>query len=353
MDAKHVAKKNPAMRKVNGILKANGSSTNKFKVAAMLIHGDLYDYSKVVYKNKNTKVIIICKTHGEFKQTPNAHLNGKQGCPKCSIERIGILGRLTQDQVIKKFRKIHGNTYIYNKVVYISYNKKVIITCRIHGDFKQKPNNHIDNKNGCPKCGNLSRRVILTDTCDVFIGKAKLIHDNLYTYEYVDYINSRVKVKINCQKHGIFKQRPNLHISGQGCPKCNNSKGEMAVEKYLKENGYKYKPQKKFKKCVNKRKLPFDFYLPELNLCIEYDGKQHFEPVDHFGGEDAFILQQIKDSIKNEYCHQYNRGLIRIPYTVEDRLCEFLDYFINEYRMNKLIERIEHLEVQLNYMQKI
>lgn len=128
------------------------------------------------------------------------------------------------------------------------------------------------------------------------------------------------------------------------------------AEEYIKEDSASriddYKPQKRFKKCVNKRKLPFDFYLPKLNLCIEYDGRQHFEPVEFFGGEDVFILQRIKDSIKNEYCHKYGRGLIRIPYTVKERLPEFLDHYIHEYRMNDLIERIEHIEVQLYHMQK-
>ncbi len=121
--------------------------------------------------------------------------------------------------------------------------------------------------------------------------------------------------------HGQFNQMPNAHLSGQGCPGCNLSKGEDRVEKYLQSNSIEYIRQYKFDECKNKKKLPFDFYLPDINLAIEYDGEQHFNPV---FGDEAFIRTQFNDNIKNKFCDDNNIKLIRIKYdqNIEKKLNE-------------------------------
>lgn len=145
-------------------------------------------------------------------------------------------------------------------------------------------------------------------------------------YKYLDndenYINSHSKIKITCPEHGNFYQKLYKHKQGQGCPKCNQSKGEKIIENFLKKHNIKFETQKKFENCKNKKQLPFDFYLPDFNVCIEYDGLQHFESVEFFGGNEYLEKIIENDNIKNSYCKNNNIDLLRIPYNydVEDIL---------------------------------
>lgn len=104
----------------------------------------------------------------------------------------------------------------------------------------------------------------------------------------------------------------------QSCGCYHKSLREQYIESLLTDNGFTYVPQHTFDDCKNVFPLPFDFYLPDYNICIEYDGQQHFRPVDLFGGEDAFQKRRINDNIKTQYCINHNIQLIRIPYTISD-----------------------------------
>ena len=101
---------------------------------------------------------------------------------------------------------------------------------------------------------------------------------------------------------------------GRRCPKCKKSKGEIEISKILDLYNIKYEEEYRFENCKFKYTLPFDFYLPEYNTCIEYDGIQHFYIIEQFGGLDGFISSKIRDTIKNIYCENNNIKLIRIPY---------------------------------------
>ena len=189
----------------------------------------------------------------------------------------------------------------------------VILTlkiCKKHGIFNQQPNNHLSGQ-GCVLCRNEN----ITLTLEEFIEKSQLVHGDRYDYSSTEYINNITKVKIICKKHGTFNQVPYNHYSNsQGCPKCRLSKGELMIERYLIENNISYESQKRFSGCVNKKTLPFDFYLPDLNMCIEFDGKQHFESVGFWGGDDGLKYRQFNDSIKTGYCDDNDIRLVRISY---------------------------------------
>ena len=121
------------------------------------IHGNIYNYSLVDYKTMHTKVKIICSKHGEFEQTPNAHIRQKQGCPICGIEKNHYKQTDTTESFITKGKNIHGNRYLYDKTTYgKNAHEKVIITCRIHGDFLISPNSFLSRGCGCPKCGKIT-----------------------------------------------------------------------------------------------------------------------------------------------------------------------------------------------------
>ena len=95
---------------------------------------------------------------------------------------------------------------------------------------------------------------------------------------------------------------------------CLKSLGEKKITELLISNNIKFTKQKKFDKCIYKRRLSFDFYLPEMNILVEYDGIQHFEPVKQFGGKESFDVNKIRDEIKNKYCEDNKIHLIRIKY---------------------------------------
>ena len=216
-------------------------TTEKFIEKAKEKHGNKYDYSKVKYINNHTKVIIICKEHGEFKQRPDNHLSGK-GCPTCAKILRAKKKSLTTEGFIEKAKEKHGNKYDYSKVEYIGARTKVIIGCIEHGKFKQTPNSHL-NYNGCPTCGNILNAKKRSSTTKKFIEKAKKKHSNKYDYSKVEYISAHKKVIIRCIEHGEFKQTPGSHLNYNGCPTCSGNiklTTEEFIKKAKEKNGNKY-----------------------------------------------------------------------------------------------------------------
>lgn len=260
------------------------------------------------YKNNRTKVKIICPIHGIFEQSPTIHLNAR-GCPLC-----GGTKKLTNEEFIKRSSEVHNNKYDYSLVNYINLNTVVDIICKKHGKFKQKPYNHMHHKSGCPLCANTIKGKIVKLNNDIFIEKSKKIHGDKYDYSMVNYIGTNKCVKIICKKHGIFNQIPNSHLNGKGCPICKNSKGENFIMNYLIKNKIKFKRQQTFDDCLYKIKLRFDFYLQDLNICIEYNGIQHYKPIKYFGGIEKFNINKKRFLSKEEYCHRHNIKLIIIKY---------------------------------------
>ena len=180
----------------------------EFIEKANIVHNNKFDYSKSVYRDSHTKIIIICPIHSEFKQTPNDHLNG-HGCPNCNWN-----AKLTQETFIQKANKIHNYKFDYSKSIYIDNNTELIIICDKLHEFKQTPNDHFRCK-GCKICNN--RQEITTED---FIRRARLIHGDKYIYDKSIYINNHTKLIITCPKHGDFKQRPANHFNSGGCKKC-------------------------------------------------------------------------------------------------------------------------------------
>ncbi len=217
--------------------------------------------------------------------------------------------KLTNNQFIEQVEIKHGYVYDYSLVEYVNKRTKIKIICPEHGLFEQQAGAH-SMGNGCPKCSKTNKL-----TTDTFKIKAKIIHDDKYDYSLSEYVNTFTKIKIICKKHGVFEQRPNDHLSNRGCLICNNSKGENKLIELLTNDNIPFVHQKRFYDCKNIKPLPFDFYLPTYNLCIEYHGRQHYEPVKAFGGEIDFLKRIHNDKIKKQYCQEKKIKLIIIKYT--------------------------------------
>jgi len=233
-----------------------------------------------------------------------------------------------RDDFIKKSIDLFGYMYDYSDMTYVNSTEKVSIKCNKHGHFFQLPYKHIRGY-GCPKCH--IQKTTLTQ--DEYIERASIIHINKYDYSLVEYKNSRTKIKIICKKHGVFIQNPQTHLEGHGCKSCKNSRNENMIEKFLIFNKIEFIKEKTFEECKFKGKLRFDFYLPNQNTCIEYDGKQHHESIEYYGGLEKLKVTKLRDDIKNQFCLENNINLIRINYrddTYKKLLENFADSKINE-----------------------
>lgn len=300
----------------------NKMSLQEFINKCKIKHGDTYNYDKVDYINSNSKIIITCNFHGDFTQRASAHLHDTQGCPKCFYKKQSIEKSSNIIDFIKKANTIHNYKYDYTKSEYQNSFIKIKITCPLHGEFFQTPAAHL-NKQGCKKCGTISLSLKLKNDPQKFINIANTVHNFKYDYSTIKYINCHTKISIICPLHGEFFQEPQSHLNGKGCKKCSSPKGELIILKYLEDNNIPYIPQYTHDLCRNpntKRKLSFDFYLPTYNICIEFDGLQHYKPF-AFGSDrsESTMIKNLKttqekDEIRNIFCKNNNIHLLRIPY---------------------------------------
>lgn len=312
------------MRKLN---------TQEFIEKSRQIHHNKYTYTKTVYKNSRDKVIITCPIHGDFEQLPASHLQG-HGCPLCSG-----LKKLTLEEFITRAKQVHNDKYDYSKAEYTGNHNKVCIICPEHGEFWQIAESHLNGRE-CPKCGNIKKGLNKRLTTKEFVKKASKVHNNKYDYSKAIYTKSCDKVTIICPVHGKFQQTANSHLQGSGCPKCNKgfiqksfiSKGEKLITSLLQHLDIKFIPQLEvpIPTSINKSgKAYVDFYLPDKNIIIEYNGEQHYIPKDIFGGRITFNKQVLRDKYIRKYCQDKKIQLIEISYktpieeikTVIESLC--------------------------------
>lgn len=243
-------------------------TTQNFIDRARIIHDDKYGYALSVCQGGCKKVLIYCREHGMFEQTPTMHLQG-QRCPVCAGNK-----QLTTDIFIKSAKLIHEDKYDYSLVKYTNANTPVKIICREHGMFEQRPNTHINRKQGCRKCSGYAK-----DTLDSFIEKANSVHGEKYEYSLVNYIDSQTPVKIVCYEHGEFNQRPNDHINGVRCPGCANVGFNKTKEGYVyllrsecgqyAKIGITHVPKRRHAQLT--KATPFPFHVIE---CIKGTGSQ-------------------------------------------------------------------------------
>lgn len=290
----------------------NKKMTNQeFINRANIKHSNKYDYSKTVYKGTENNVIIICQQHGEFKQTPHMHLYGN-GCPTCGRQKANKSMAMSQEEFIIRAKKLFDN-YDYSQTKYINANTKIIVKCPIHNDFIISPFSHLSGR-GCWECGKIScvkKRTYTNEYIDNF-----LVTNNIPVKRIDDYINSKVLIKWKCLLcENIFNKKFNCIYNGNYCIQCSKCrKNEKLVGSIIKYNNIKIK--KIIIRDNDKRYYP-DFYLPDFNLIIEYQGAQHYKPVrfgnmSHQEAENAFVKQLKRDEFVREYCNYNNINLLEI-----------------------------------------
>lgn len=269
------------------------------------------------YVNSRTPILHKCKIDGyEWFARPANILHG-EGCPRCSkVERY------TQDEYVKRVGEINQDIEVVGE--YIGTHVKTLHKCKIDGyEWFVSPHDVLEGHK-CPRCIGRERY-----TNEGYIKRVSEINPDIEVVG--EYSGSTVPILHRCKIDGYeWYATPSNILQGYGCHKCGkHSNGENIISNWLDDKHILYIQQKTFDGCKSKIALRFDFYLLDYNICIEYNGKQHYEPVDFFGGEDGFNALIKRDKIKADYCKKNNTPLIIIPY--------FAD--INE-ELNKLYELI-------------
>lgn len=320
---------------------AQRKTTESFIKEAINVHGEgVYDYSLVNYKNANSKIKIRCIKHNIiFEQRAGSHISGN-GCPKCAVEKNSIPKRFTQDFFINKCMVIHENFYDYSLVRYVNKKNNIKIICPIHGIFEKKAGEHIRGR-GCPKCAGRNK------TTEEFIKQANNVHNNIYDYSQTIYTDANTKIAIICKikNHGLFYQRPSHHLEGTGCPMCNSSKGEKLINQYLATNQINFYSQYKFKNS-NINRCSFDFYLPNYRLLIEFNGGQHYSPVERFGGVKTYDKVKSRDSRKKDFAKRNHYNFLEIPYWSKNTT-ELIENEIN--RIKSTAKKQNNKQLKLNF----
>lgn len=274
-------------------------------------------------------VTVKCPNNHIYDVTPDNFIGSKRRkgrrCSKCYGN-----DRLTTQEFKKRVYRLFGNEISIIGEYKNSYSTVLVKhNNSLCGNFEWDvyPANLTDKKQGCPKCGGNAREGIKG-----FEKKVFELEGNNYSVigEYVN-ADTPIKVKHNNDSCGFFEWEVipfNFITHGSRCPSCNESHGERLISKYFRKNNIKFIPQIKFEECKHKRSLPFDFgvYNKDNLMClIEFQGKQHFEPTKHFGGEEQFRIRQKRDNIKRNFCKSTNIPLIEIPYWEIDNIENILN----------------------------
>lgn len=276
-----------------------------------------YDLPIEKYVNMQTKVKHKCKKGHIYEQRPDHHLNG-HGCKLCATNKAHDKQRKVLEDYIKEC-KLKG--YDIPIEDYINSDTKIKHKCNKCGNiYEQRPYNHL-NGQGCPKCAKDRKRKSAIQYIEECKSKG-------YDLPIDSYVDNRTKIKHKCSKGHVYLQRPDMHIgkAEQGCPICNESHGEKYIRNYLDSKGIKYIPQKKFHDLRDKTYLSYDFYLPDYNILIEYQGKQHYKAFDYFGGKDNLIKQQLHDNLKRTYAKEHDYKLLELHYSLDtqDKVNKYL-----------------------------
>lgn len=289
------------------------------------------------YKDAKTSILCKCKIDGhEWNPTPNDLLNGN-GCPICGR----LLNKKNKTKSNKQF--LYELSLITNTITpleqYVNSKEKIWVKCNICGyEWQVEPDGLLQGR-GCSRCAKVASHNKQVKSNEQFLEELSKVNPMLIPLE--PYYNDHTKIRVKCNIHNyIWSVAPNKILHRRtGCPKCSSYSNEEKIMDILDDLGYSAEPQKRFDDCRDKYPLPFDIYVEELNLLIEYDGEGHYKPIPYGSmtmeeAEENLRIIQKHDAIKTQYCKDSNIPLIRIPYWENKNLYDFLITHMKQYKIN-------------------
>ena len=257
-----------------------------------------------------------------WKAKPNNILNGT-GCPVCANNL-----KKTTEQYIQELAKVNPNIVVRGE--YVGANIPILHECLIDQyQWMAQPDNVLHGK-GCSMCKIRKLSEAHYKSHDEYVQELAEYNPDIEVLE--QYVGANIPILHRCKRDLCeWMACPNDILHGRGCPQCQESSGERVIRQWLELKRIQYAYQKRFPDCKDVNVLPFDFYILDYNTCIEFDGPQHFEPIDFAGkgkewAQQQFEKTQYHDKIKNKYCEDNNIRLLRIPYfkNIEEELNNFL-----------------------------
>lgn len=280
-------------------------------------------YNKISSNRNRLYLKLRCSNDHEYDQLWD-NFKKKSDCPKCTKQNTDK--KKYSFELVRKYLNDNGYDIVSE---YKDSGTSFVCRClNCNNESKTNFGNFLDGRR-CRKCQGLAKKTTIEFKNEVF----DLVND-----EYIvigEYITANDNIKI---KHNIcnteYEVTPHNFLSNRRCPSCNQSKGEKKIENYLLNNKINFKRQYTFDDCKNNGTyLRFDFAIFDknynLNILIEYDGIQHFQSVELFGGEDGFQKRKINDNIKSNYCIKNNISLVRIPYNEFRNIEQIINKVVN------------------------
>ena len=296
----------------------------KFILQMQKTNKDIEILSK--YEKDNIKVKCRCKICGfEWMATPS-NLLQRKGCRMCHFNKLHNIKVKSHGQFIKELYEINKHIKVLGE--YTGMQNKVDCECLIHNEVFSMTGGHLlEGKTGCSECIKIRLHLGGLKSHEQFATELYLISNEI---EIIGVYNgAKEKIEVRCKKCGhIWSPVASSLLCGSGCPCCKRSKGEEKIERYLIKNNIEFEYQKKFYNLRNTLPLSYDFYLPDLNLLIEYQGQFHDGTASMVNKDLYFERQQINDKLKREYANNNNYNLLEIWYYDYKNIESILDKFI-------------------------
>lgn len=238
----------------------------------------------------------------------------------------------TTDEFREDVKRVWGDRYtIPSYSTYTNRHSKIIVNCKIHGDFEIEAGSLLCG-HGCKECANDLKHKNRLLTNDEVLKRLKEKLGDRYLLDKVQYYNARTKVLLGCRKHGYFPIKLHDALNFHGCPFCKQSRAELLLRSAFEKNSIEFEAQFSFDwmKTSTYGKLSYDFYLPKQNIAIECQGRQHFECVNVFGGEEEFKKVIERDHNKKKITEENG---IKLLYFIEKRFNKYMkeyDVYFND-----------------------
>lgn len=288
----------------------------------------------------HVKVDVICDYCGKIVQVAwkdYVHYKyDKYSCKHCRQRKTNEYNLSERQDYLYdgalKTCEINGYTLLTSKEDILTAESRVEYLCDKHGINETKVYTLLLG-HGCPQCAYELKSNNAKLDAD-FVEKRINECGGIWINKNEDTGWSDKNLIITCPMCGspfVTSYNSFTHSGGQFCPNCTkiHSVGENKIEEYLISHGIPFEREHRFDNCKDKIRLPFDFYISNYNICIEFNGKQHYEPVSYFGGTERFSSQKRHDDIKRKYCNDNGIYLLVIPYWDIDDINEILDEIFN------------------------